>query len=148
MNQQQQEQLFAMRDKLIQEIAMLNSRLSGTRERLAGLEAAIAVLTGTTAALSSQSTVSASADRLPRGGVKGTVLRIVEENAQSGVSAGELVDLASAQGIALERGSISSLLSKLKAAGTLDLIGNRYRPAKPHSNTTLYKAWPAEPAVA
>ena len=71
--------------------------------------------------------------KMKRGDVKGHVLRLVTENASRGLVASELVDLAKAQGIELDRGTVSSLLSKLKSDGVLDYLDGKYRPAKPAS---------------
>lgn len=67
---------------------------------------------------------------LPRGGVKDVVIRLIAENTERGLVAGELVDLAKAQGVVLDRQSVSSLLSKLKMDGVLDYDGTTYRLAK------------------
>lgn len=79
----------------------------------------------------------AAADSAPgkmkRGAVKDHVLRLVTENAGRGLVSSELVELAKAQGIELDRGTVSSLLSKLKAEGVLDYLDGKYRPAKPAS---------------
>jgi hypothetical protein len=74
---------------------------------------------------------SSPAFKMRRGMVKDHVIRLVTENAERGLVAAELVDLAHAQGIELERGSVSSLLSKLKSEGVLDYEDGKYRPAKP-----------------
>lgn len=72
--------------------------------------------------------------KMRRGAVKEHVIRLVSENAERGLVATELVELAKAQGIELERSSVSSLLSKLKEDGIFEHEkGGGYRPAKPSS---------------
>lgn len=70
-------------------------------------------------------------ERMRRGFVKEHVIRLVTENGERGLISSELVDLAKAQGINLDRGSVSSLLSKLKQDGVLEYRDGKYRPAQP-----------------
>ncbi len=60
---------------------------------------------------------------------KRTVMEIITEAGRAGVTPPEVVDKAAAKGRHLKTTSISSLLSKLKAAGTLTFDGERYYPA-------------------
>lgn len=68
--------------------------------------------------------------RAAKGSVKTTVLDLLEESGQRGVNAATAVELAKAKGIALERGSVSSLLSRLKSDGVVIHRGDTYRLRK------------------
>lgn len=70
--------------------------------------------------------------RAAKGSVKNTVLDLLEETGQRGVNAATAVELARAKGITLERGSVSSLLSRLKSDGVVIHRGDTYR-LKKHS---------------
>jgi chorismate mutase len=64
-----------------------------------------------------------------RRNVKKTVMELVEMAGSAGVTATEVVDRAGAIGRELDRGSVSSLLSKFKGQGALIFDGERYYPA-------------------
>jgi len=64
-----------------------------------------------------------------RRNVKKTVMELVSLAGTDGVTAVEVVDRAKALGRDLDRGSVSSLLSKFKAQGALTFDGERYYPA-------------------
>lgn len=68
--------------------------------------------------------------RAAKGSVKNTVLDLLEDAGRRGVNAATAVDLAKAKGITLERGSVSSLLSRLKTDGIVNHDGNVYRLKK------------------
>lgn len=68
--------------------------------------------------------------RAPRSDVKNMVLRMLEEVGQSGLVATTAVDLASKRGMHLERGTVSSLLSRLKHDQVVRYDGNVYRLSK------------------
>lgn len=82
---------------------------------------------------------SAPANEPPRRrrNVKKTVMDLVEMAGSAGVTAAEVVDRARTIGRELDRGSVSSLLSKFKGQGALTFDGERYYPAS--------KAPPPEP---
>jgi hypothetical protein len=113
-------------DAMRQEYAIATARLQG---RIESIKAALAI-----ARDEPVPGVPDVKSRMPRGAVKAHVIRLVTENAERGLVATDLVDLAKAQGIELDRGSVSSLLSKLKEDGVFDHEkGGGYRPAKPAS---------------
>jgi hypothetical protein len=64
-----------------------------------------------------------------RKNVKKTVMELVDVAGSAGVTAAEVVERARTLGRELERGSVSSLLSKFKAQGALVFDGERYYPA-------------------
>lgn len=68
--------------------------------------------------------------RAVKGSVKTTVLDLLEEVGRSGLNAATAVDLAKEKGIDLERGSVSSLLSRLKTDEVVVYDGNAYRLKK------------------
>lgn len=67
--------------------------------------------------------------RAPRSNVKQTVLEILEEAGVAGVNAAFVVEHAARNGISLERGTVSSLLSRFKSDGTVTYDGSVYRLA-------------------
>ena len=64
-----------------------------------------------------------------RRNVKKTVMELVDMAGSAGVTAAEVVDRARTIGRELDRGSVSSLLSKFKSQGVLTFDGERYYPA-------------------
>ena len=58
--------------------------------------------------------------------VKNDILRLLEEAGASGLSANDVVAKGAAEGITLDRGTVSSLLSRLKKEGTLTYNGTEY----------------------
>lgn len=65
--------------------------------------------------------------RAPRANVKQTVISLLEEQGDIGLNAAMAVEIASDKGIDLERGSVSSLLSRLKNEGVVEYDGSTYR---------------------
>jgi DNA-binding IclR family transcriptional regulator len=55
------------------------------------------------------------------------VIELLEQVGRAGLNAGLAVEMAEAEGRELDRGSTSSLLSRLKADGTVEYDGDRYR---------------------
>ena len=115
----------ARRAALDEEIAAIQERFKELVAKRQGYEEFFAIASDT----------SMPPDEMPehrvRGAVKDTALRLLQAHAEHGLTAVELVDVAAREGISLDRGSISSLLSKLKAQGTLvlDAPTSKYRPA-------------------
>lgn len=68
--------------------------------------------------------------RAAKGSVKTTVLDLLEEVGRSGLNAATAVDLAKTKGVELERGSVSSLLSRLKTDEIVTYDGSAYRLKK------------------
>lgn len=63
---------------------------------------------------------------MPFGGVKDTVLRLIGEAKPRGMTVRELVKKASVEGVTLNSGSVSSLLSRLTKDGTCTYRHGRY----------------------
>lgn len=139
------EKLEAERQERLARVKALESEVSALMGEVRGIERAMELIRGTSPSIASASkqteistkdTVGAedtasvlSLVRSPRGFVKDAVLKLVTEHAERGLVAAELVELAAARGIRLDRGSVSSLLSRLKQEGTLDYVDGRYKPA-------------------
>ena len=104
------------------EIARITKERDALTNKLEGLRSALALITGETEAAS----VSPKA-RQRRGNLKAVVLDIVAAQAERGVTVVECVALGKERGETLDRGSVSSLLSKLKAIDVLFYDGERYR---------------------
>lgn len=68
-----------------------------------------------------------SSVRAAKGSVKTTVLDLLKEAGRRGLNAATAVDLAKSKGIELERGSVSSLLSRLKTDDVVIYDGSVYR---------------------
>lgn len=68
--------------------------------------------------------------RAPRSNVKQAVLDLLEKVGTEGLNATMAVDMAANAGVTLERGTVSSLLSRLKNEGVVDYNGTVYRLAK------------------
>ncbi|NAZ36159.1 hypothetical protein [Rubellimicrobium sp. CFH 75288] len=69
----------------------------------------------------------ASKVRARRFNIKTTVLELLERTGDSGLNAAIAVDMAATEGKAIERGSVSSVLSRLKNDGVVQYDGNVYR---------------------
>ncbi|PCH75314.1 MAG: hypothetical protein COC12_01070 [Rhodobacteraceae bacterium] len=70
------------------------------------------------------------AKRAPKGSVKIRVLELLESQGRSGLNAARAVELSEANGDTLDRGSVSSLLSRLKQDDVVVYDGSNYRLKK------------------
>lgn len=68
--------------------------------------------------------------RAPRSNVKQTVLALLDEAGADGINATIAVERAAQNGTSLERGTVSSLLSRLKNEGVVVYDGTVYRLEK------------------
>ncbi len=87
------------------------------RERLNTIRGEIAVLRGQEALLlemMNEAPKEPAAKRAAKGSVKIRVLELLEKQGRSGLNAAKAVELSEAAGDVLDRGSVSSLLSRLK----------------------------------
>lgn len=127
------QRLIDQRDQLLKEIEAL-------RNKVAGIEMAIALLDGENAASSARSSRS----------VKTVVLDLLKEVGTTGLSATSAVEMAHRRGITLHSGSVGSTLSRLKGLGIVVLQGNRYVlsdyavKSEQHSQMTVIRAWPVQ----
>ncbi len=69
--------------------------------------------------------------RAPRSNVKQTVLDLLEKAGDAGLNGAMAVEMAAKAKVTLERGTVSSILSRLKNDGVLTYDGSVYRLAKP-----------------
>lgn len=74
--------------------------------------------------------------RAPRSNVKQTILELLERAGDAGLNATSAVETAARDGISLERGTVSSLLSRLKNEGVVVYDGSVYKLA-PSKQVTL-----------
>lgn len=94
---------------LVEQRAKLQSELEALKNKIAGLDMAISIL---------QKTGNSKADLQPvtrRTGVKGFVLDLLKERGAEGLNAAIAVEIAARREVLMDRGSVSSLLSRLKA---------------------------------
>ena len=110
--------LEALRDELRAQIGEL-------QQKLAGVEMAIRALSG-----EPEPPTKAARTRAPRSNVKQYLLNLLEEARDEGLNAGLAVQRAEKRGEQLERGTVSSLLSRFKADGVVKYDGQVYRLAK------------------
>jgi hypothetical protein len=122
------------RDRLVAQMEALRSQMEALRNQVVGIDRAIAVLDGT----------EFKAPDRPRDrtrNVKDTVLGLLASAGQPGLSVNQVLDGAQNKGVRLDRGTVSSLLSRLKRENILDMKDGQYfvRPPiqgagnKPHA---------------
>jgi hypothetical protein len=110
----QMHKLIEQRDKLLAEMEAL-------KNKIAGLELAMSLLSDDTGTLGGN-------DASPkRGNVKGSVLDLLREAGTTGLNAATAVETAKRRGIDLDRGTVSSLLSRFKRDGMVVYDNDRYK---------------------
>lgn len=114
------QRLQTLREALLTEINQRERELEALRNKLKGIDAAVAALSGV-------NLTQEPRRRTPN--VKGTVMDLIIEAGRDGVTAHEIVERAAANGRQLDRPSVSSLLSRLKREGVLSFDGERYHPS-------------------
>jgi hypothetical protein len=107
----QTQRLIAQRDQLLAEMEAL-------RNKIAGLELAISLL---------NSDIVDGEMGSEKINVKTTILDLLREAGTTGLNAQTAVEVGSRRGVKLDRGSVSSLLSRLKREGTLVYEDDRYK---------------------
>ena len=65
--------------------------------------------------------------RAPRGNVKAALFDLLKEVGSTGINANSAVEMGLKRGIEFDRGTVSSLLSRLKRDGAVEYDGDRYR---------------------
>ena len=116
--------------RLKEELTDVQAEIRTLLGREAGLKRAIAIVSDDPT-LPDDVVATSDATRKRRSPIKDIVLRLLQENAERGLVAIDLVELAKAQGITLDRNSVSSILSRFKRDGVLDYDGKVYRPKRP-----------------
>lgn len=106
-------ELIAMRDHLVGEVLALQNKITG-------LDMAIAVFQDEY----DHREETSNADKQS---VKGMLLRLLEEAGATGLNAALAVRTATRRGIDLDRGSVSSMLSRFKREGVVIYDGEKYR---------------------
>jgi hypothetical protein len=93
---------------LLEQRAKLQNELEALKGKIAGLDMAINIVqkAGTKTDLQPVSR---------RSGVKGFVLDLLRERGADGLNAAVAVEIAAGRGVLMDRGSVSSLLSRLKS---------------------------------
>lgn len=110
---ERKQRLIEQRDRLLVEMEAL-------RNRVAGLEMAIALFDG-------DGEASAPSSSKRRSGMKDTVLDLLNEVGTTGLNGAIAVEIAERRGMHLDRQSVSSLLSRLKADAIVVYEGQRYK---------------------
>lgn len=108
--------------KLEEERLRLEREIEGLNRELSAIKRAIAMVSGEPLPAAIQ-----KPDRKPRVAVKEVILGLLEEFREEGLTAVETVEMAAARGTALDRGSTSSYLSRLKREGLVDFRNSKYR---------------------
>lgn len=106
--------LEEQRDALLAEMEAL-------KNKIAGLEMAMALLND------HGNPAGNSASGSTRVNVKGTILDLLRQAGTTGLNAQSAVDIAQARGITLDKGSVSSLLSRFKREGLVVYDGEKYK---------------------
>lgn len=110
----QMQRLIEQRDQLLAEMEAL-------KNKIAGLEMAMALLNG------DKPDLVGTEARPRRTNVKGTLLELLREAGTTGINANSAVEIASRRGLSLDRGTVSSLLSRFKRDDLVVYDGQRYR---------------------
>lgn len=103
---------------------IVEERLTEKRNELERVKAEIALLEDILAEAAGKPRPSTG--RQTRTPIKKHVLTYMERQGVEGVSANMVLEMAAKDGIELERASVSSLLSRLKAEGTALYLNDRY----------------------
>ena len=110
-----------MEKKLLEERGRLVKQIEALQSELRGLDRAISLCRAEHA----PATLAAPVRQRSRN-VKETVLSIVTDSGTVGATVIEVLETAMARGAHLERGTVSSLLSRFKREGALDMRDGRY----------------------
>lgn len=116
-------------DTLRADIEEHTKKVRSLEVELASARAVLAALTSALARAEDKTDPTVK-KRAPRSSVKTTVLALLEQVGENGLNAGMVVEMARNHQIELDRGSVSSLLSRLKHDGAVTHEGDRYRLSK------------------
>lgn len=110
--------------QLLDRREQLRAEFEAARARLEEVERLIRMFSGEAPPTAQTATL----ERPRRGIIQNTVLELITDAGARGLSVVELLEIASQQrGITLDRGSVSSLLSRFKRDGVMIYDGSRYR---------------------
>jgi hypothetical protein len=113
--------------RLVDERERLRLQIEALQNQLVGIERAITLMNGGV----DPAQPSSSNGRERARNVKDTVLGLLAEAGEAGLTVTKCVEMAQKRGSHLERGTVSSLLSRLKREGILDLKEGFYSVRKP-----------------
>ena len=122
--------------RLIAERDRLRAQIEALQNQLKGLELAIGLMNGEEAAVATPTAVRSRARN-----VKETVLTLVENAGEEGITVNGVLDAAKNNGIHLERGTVSSLLSRMRRENVLDMSDGKYfvpGPKPPQLQSTAH----------
>lgn len=108
--------------KLHDTLAALESEVEALKHKIAGVQLALDILEHNDA----DDSVDVSS-RARRGAVKEALFDLLKESGKSGLNANAAVEMAKRRGVDLDRGTVSSTLSRMKRDGAVDHDGERYR---------------------
>lgn len=117
LDMQTKELIKKERDELIRQIEALKAKVSG-------LELALSLFDRQDSDIAPVQAMSAKSRSV---GVKAFVIDLLKEVGTSGASAAVVVDTAERRNISVDRGTVSSLLSRLKRDGIAVYDGEKYR---------------------
>jgi hypothetical protein len=120
--------------QLREERERLRAKMEALGNQILGIDRAIAILEGT------EYREPEERQRERARNVKDTVLGLLADASEGGLSVNQVLDKARAKGIELDRGSVSSLLSRLKREQTLDMKDGQYfvRPPVPGAVSRIH----------
>lgn len=110
-----------MKKRLIEQRDRLLVEMDALRNKVAGLEMAIALMDGDDAL------APTSARRPQRGSGKTVLLDLLKEAGTTGLNAALACEIGERRGTTLDRGTVSSLLSRFKKEGIVTYDGDKYR---------------------
>ena len=112
-----------MKRKLLEQRDQILAEIEALRNKVKGLEMAIALVDG--------DNVIAETSRAPRrSGTKGTILDMLGEVGTTGLNGTSAVEMAARRGVHLDKQSVSSLLSRLKRDKIVVHEGDNYKLAQ------------------
>jgi hypothetical protein len=106
--------------QLIDERGRLVAEVEALRNKVAGLEIAIGLISGDP----KQASSPLASDKVR---VSDTIVNLLRESGESGLKPKDLVELAAARGIGLNRGSVYSLLNRMEHVGSVIHENTHYK---------------------
>lgn len=127
---------------------IVEERLKEKRKEIERLQHEVALLEDILAEAEGRPRSSETGTRQTRTPIKKHVLNYLEQMGAHGLNANLVLQMAATDGIELERGSVSSLLSRLKSEGTVIYVNDKYmlaefaksESASPPSNVHVHPA--------
>lgn len=110
----QMQKLIEQRDRLLAEMEAL-------KNKIVGLEMAMSLLND------EPDRLGGTEPSPKRANVKGTILDLLREAGTTGLNAATAVETGRRRGVELDRGTVSSLLSRFKRDGLVVYDGDRYK---------------------